>query len=251
MKVVFRRGFLDITLLFIVMVIALGAILTTGFKSKSERGTESLVPEAPPAGEEKRSLQLNALKFKRVEIQGCEANPFNEEPEIVFASDPAFGGVAQASGQIRIWVWDDDGTGGSVSDGTTVDPTTGLITTPGNRTAADKNGYLWEPSIYITKLTSPDQQGPYAGDKENGGQPYFPTAIKGVANQRPSGDKLTSAPIDPPVNIIVDRAGKDWNFSEFIWDINSLGLTLGYYRAQIILHDGDKDLAINCTTIQI
>lgn len=243
------------TLLFIIIVIALGAILTTGSKSKTETGTDSFIPETPPPpGDEKRSLQLNTLKFRKIELpkgNACKANPFNEEPDIIYATDPAFGGAAQAGGQIRIWVWEDDGTGGSVSQGTKVDPATGLITTPGDRTLADNNGYLWEPSIYITKLTSPDQPGPYAGDKENGGQPYFPTAIKGVANQRPDGGTLTSVPIDPPVNIIVDRTGEEWTFSEFIWDVNSMGLTTGYYRAQIILHDGDQDLAINCTTIQI
>lgn len=238
------------TLLFIIIVIALGAILTTGFKSKSERGTEGLVPEALAPGEEKKSLQLQTLKFRKVEV-GCEENPLNKEPEVLFASDPAFGGIALPGGQIKVWVWDDDGSGGSISQGTVVDRTTGQITTPGDRTLTDRAGYLWEPAIYLTKLSSPGDPGPYSGDKENGGPAYFPTAVKGVANQQPSGGDLTSAPIDPPVNIIVNRIARNWTLSEFIWDVSSLGLTTGYYRAQIILHDGDTHLSINCTTIQI
>lgn len=243
------------TLLFVIIVIALGVVLTTGFKSKTGQGSDTYVPEASTsAGVQKESLQLKTLKFKKIEIpkdNACKGNPFNEEPEIIYGSDPAFGGVAQQGGQVKIWVWEDDGKGGSVSDGTKVDAA-GLITTPGNRTVADRNGYLWEPSIYTTKLTFPDQPGPYPGDKENGGQPKFPVGIKGVANMRPSGTILNSAPIDPPVNVIVKKTGNEWSFSEFIWDVNSMGLIEpGFYRAQIILHDGDNDLAVNCTTIQI
>jgi len=283
-------GFIDVTVVLVIIAILLAILLSSGGVPKlspdasTERYTPDFSPDGPGTGggsgpgsgggpgsgsgsgsgsggsgageTTKESLQLKTFKFKRIVVEdSCSSSIYNEEPNIIYGSDPAFTGAAKAGGQIKIWVWEDDGNGGSVSPGTVVDPSNGNITSPGDRTAADPNGYLWEPAIYLTQLTTPDQPGPYAGDKENGGQAYFPVAIKGVANfgadlaQR-QGD-LNSAPIDPPVNIQVSRTDPGWTFSEFIWDVNSMNLTAGYYRAQIILHDGDQDLAINCTTIQI
>lgn len=256
-----------------VFAVAIVVVILTGILALRPNSEEQVVRVAqdtysiitPPPSSKKDSLQIRTFKLKKnpkpATSNTCKGNIFNEEPDIIFATDPAFGGVVRAGGQIKIWVWEDDGNGGSVSLGTVVDPATGMITTPGNRTLADPNGYLWEPAIYLTKLTTPDQAGPYSGDKESGGRAYFPIAIKGVANYGGIGvgsfgndegdDILNSAPIDPPVNIIKARPGSGLTYSEFIWDVNSLGLTAGYYRVQIILHDGDKDLAINCTTIQM
>jgi hypothetical protein len=209
----------------------------------------------PPPSSKKDSLQIQTFRLKRNPRPTpsgnlCKGNIFNEEPDIIYATDPAFGGVAVAGGQIRIWVWEDDGFGGSVSQGTKVDPATGRITTVGNR-GSDPNGYSWDPAIYLTKLTSPTQAGPYSGDKENGGTAYFPSIIKGVANYEGNRSAdINSVPIDPPVNIIKPRSGNDLTFSEFIWEVSSLNLTTGDWRVQIIMHDGDEDLAINCTTIR-
>ena len=256
MKSLKIAGGIDITVVFIIIAILFAALLSSGSvpKPSTTPPDGKYVPETPAAGSSHESLQLKYFTFKKVELpkgNACSDNPFNEEPDIIYASDPAFGGVAKSGGQIKIWVWEDDGNGGSVAPGEKVDET-GKIITFGDRAAKDDNGSLWEPSIYITPLTAPDQLGPYAGDKENNGTPYFPSYIKGVANYggRGLGD-LNSVAIDPPVNITVKKTGTDWTFSEFIWDVNTLGLTTGYYRVQIILHDGDSDLAINCTTIQI
>jgi len=257
MKVVFRRGFLDMTLLFIIVVIALGAILTTGFKSKSERGTEGLIPEALPPGEEKKSLQLNTLKFRRAEIpQGnaCLSNRFNDEAYIFVGSDPPAGGVARPGGQIRVWV--DDEAGGSVAPGEQIDSTTGQVTQPGDRAATDGSGpgyYLWEPAIYITPLRSPDQQGPFSGDAENGGTPHFPIIVKGEVKPGGQEDRfLTLPPVEDPTAFDTrSRTGRGGHMAQYTWNVNDLGLAPGIYRAQFVIHDGDGHAAINCITIQI
>ena len=253
-----KGGGLDMTLLFIIVVIALGAVLTSGFKSKTERGTDTFAPEVDlPGGDEKKSLQLNTLKFKKIlpKVNTCAESNFNREPYIFIASDPLPGGIAVPGGRIRVWV--DDGNGGSVSEGEIINKDTGQIITPGDRSATDGKGqgyYRWEPALYITPLTSPDQPGPYAGDAENGGQPYFPSFVRGRVVYTDSNTTrfLSLPPIESPVGFEVPRS-KDHggNQAQFILEVNSLGLTPGFYRAQIVVHDGDGDLALNCITIQI
>ncbi|HVF69608.1 MAG TPA: hypothetical protein VNA13_03520 [Xanthomonadales bacterium] len=186
----------------------------------------------------------------------CAGDAFNEEPDIFRGSVPPAGGVVTAGGQIKVWI--DDGNGGSMAPGEKVDPTTGRITTPGDRTSSDGKGanyYLWEPAIYLTKLTSPSQPGPYSGDAENGGTPNFPIAIKGEVSYGDGGNKNGFVkglpPIDPVENIRGGRSGHGGSIGQYIWDVNSLGLSTGYYRVQIVTHDGDGDLAIDCSTIQI
>lgn len=119
----------------------------------------------------------------------CANDKFNEEPDIFRGSDPPAGGIVTAGGQIKVWI--DDGNGGSMAPGEKVDPNTGQITTPGDRSASDGKGpnyYLWEPAIYLTKLNSSDQPGPFSGDAENGGTPYFPVAIKGKISYADQGN---------------------------------------------------------------
>lgn len=220
-------------------------------------------PFAPEDG--KKNLQLYTFKGStptpapfQPQPQGnvCAGDKFNEEPDIFLASDPPPGGVARAGSQVRVWV--DDGNGGSISDGEKIDPATGRITTPGDRTATDGKGpgyYLWEPAIYLTPITSPTQAGPFSGDAENGGTPRFPTIVKGEVSYSDGGNDggfiKGIPPIDPPVNVVGGRKGHGGHIAQFIWDVNTFGLAPGTYRAQIVIHDGDGDLAINCTTIQI
>jgi hypothetical protein len=64
MRQTFKKGFFDITLLFIIIVIALAVVFTTGFKSKEPQGTAIFAPEVLPEEQERRSLQLGTLKFK-------------------------------------------------------------------------------------------------------------------------------------------------------------------------------------------
>lgn len=251
-----RRGFLDITMIFIIAVIALGAVLA-GFSNKSPKLSDSddlYTPEAPTPGEEKKVLQLNTLKFKKIEQENaCQASRFNREADIFVGSDPTPGGVASVGGRIRVWI--DDGNGGSVVPGEVIDRNTGQVITPGDRLARGRTtGYLIEPALYITPLTAPDQPGPFAGDAENGGKPYFPTAVRGevVYGDHNSTDFLPLPPIESPVGFDVRaRRSHGGHIAQFIWDVNSLGLSPGFYRAQFVVHDGDGDLAINCITIQI
>jgi hypothetical protein len=39
--------------------------------------------------------------------------------------------------------------------------------------------------------------------------------------------------------------------TEFIWDVNMLGLAPGTYSAEFVIHDGDKERAVGCLNITI
>ncbi len=268
-----NKGGVTALLIILGVVIVIGGLLAgVGFTPTKKPFAADDIGEIivdPNAADKKEVLQINTLGVRRITVtpspaapapkaNACITNPFNEEPDIFLASDPAPGALSVAGSQMKVWV--DDGNGGSISQNEIVDPTTGKITTPGDRTATDGKGanyYLWEPAIYLTPISSPGMSGPYIGDSENGGTPHFPTIIKGEISYAGTGNRSgfvpNIPPIDPPVNVVGGRKGHGGHIAEFIWDVNTLGLTpgSGYYRAQIVVHDGDGDLAINCTTIQL
>lgn len=202
-------------------------------------GGVTVTPKPPPP-----TLPAPPLKG-----DACISNPFNEEPETFVGSSPASGQLVTAGQQLKVWIA--DGNGGSISPGEKIDPATGQITTPGDRTANDGRGtnyYLWEPSLYITKVDSPTTPGPFAGDAENGGQPAFPSYIKGDVTEKDDGPFLNTPPADPPPT---KNAEEGPYIAQYIWEVNSLNLPQpGYYRVQFIVHDGDGDLGINCFMIQ-
>jgi len=145
-----------------------------------------------------------------------------------------------------------------------VDPVTGQIT-PGDRTATDGRGagfFLWEPALYITPLTSINESGLSRNDAENGGRPFFPTLIKGDYNPNVNkkGVGLQGPPIDSDYASFETTDGKYHHkgggltekfTAEYIWDVNSLRLPSGYYHIQLVIHDGDNNLGIDCIALGI
>lgn len=265
-----RKGFIDLTTLLIVAVIALGAVFALGSVGKLpvvNPGVKyTLITPTP--GEERESLQLNPIEFRKVAItpptdaNSCaKGNKFNEEPEIFVGSDPPPGGTVGAEGLIRVWI--SDGNGGSVSRGEKIDPVTGRVTTRGDVGASDGAGvnkignryYLWEPALYLTgPLADPNQPGPYQGDAEESGTPSFPDIIKGEVEFEDDNSQsfLDIPPIESPAGFDL-RTKRDHgrHTAQYVWEVGKLNLQPGFYRAQIVAHDGDGDLAISCTTIQI
>ncbi len=174
----------------------------------------------------------------------------NSESNIFIALDPPVGQTVGATGVIRAWVSDE--AGGGIASSTTADGN-GFITKHSDPTIdKDSNGYPWDPAIYITKLSTANQPGPYSGDKENGGVPKLLTAVKGKVAQQNDGPWISiPAHTDPTLYKIGTRVGDGEHVAEFIWHVSSLGLTPGTYRVQVAVHDGDEHLAVECTTINI
>jgi hypothetical protein len=159
------------------------------------------------------------------------------EPEILVGYSPAMGQTVGRNGQIKVWVNDENPP--FIAPGELVDPNTGAITTPGDRTATAPDGLLWEPALYIAPQTP-----------QNGGTPHFPQWIKGwYDNAPPNGSGGFQVPgMDPvpPGSMLAETyTGED------IWDVSSLGLAPGAYTAVFVIHDGDDDRAIGCVTIVI
>jgi hypothetical protein len=166
----------------------------------------------------------------------CTNKAVNTEPGILVGYAPANGQSVGANGQIKVWVNDEGAP--IIAPGEQVDPNTGTITMPGDRTAKAADGYLWEPALYIAPQSA-----------ENGGTPHFPTAIKGSYNNTTvKGPGMNVPGMDPPPpgsNLMSTYTGED------IWDVSSLGLGPGVYTAEFVIHDGDRDRAVGCVTIQI
>jgi hypothetical protein len=166
----------------------------------------------------------------------CQMGGVNNEPGILVGYQPAMNQSVGANGQIKVWVNDEGAP--IIAPGEMVDPNTGAITMPGDRTARAADGYLWEPALYIAPMTA-----------ENGGTPHFPTAIKGSYNPTTiKGPGVMVAGMDPPPagsQLLSTYTGED------IWDVSSLGLPPGTYIAEFVIHDGDRDRGVGCVTITI
>jgi hypothetical protein len=168
----------------------------------------------------------------------CTNDAVNNEPDILVGYAPANGQTVGANGQIKVWV--NDEAAPKIAPNEQIDPNTGAILTPGDRTAKADDGYLWEPALYIAPQTA-----------ESGGAPHFPTAIKGSYNNQPQIPKSSGtlvAGMDPvPAGATLDERYT----AEDIWDVSSLGLGPGTYTAEFVIHDGDTDRAVGCVTIVI
>jgi hypothetical protein len=182
-------------------------------------GIEKLHDAAPPPPPPPPPPPLSQL---------CTNTAVNTEPEILAAYSPYTGQTVGANGQIKVWV--DDENAPFIAPGEVVDPTTGTITTPGNRTAKAPDGYLWEPA----------------------------TLIKGQYSNNPPvrGTGVQGAPVDPippgtPPPAANPRPGRATYHAEYVWDVSSLKLPPGSYSAEFLIYDGDKDRGIGCVNIVI
>lgn len=181
----------------------------------------------PGGGGEDAALPIPAL---------CNDQNVNNEPEILVGYSPAPGQTVGAHGQIRVWVNDENPP--IIAPNEQVDPATGAIKTPGDRTAKAPDGYLWEPALYIAPQTA-----------ENGGTPHFPQYIKGWYDPDPTGNGgVQVAGMDP---VPAGSQLSEQFTGEDIWDVSALGLAPGTYMAEFVIHDGDDDRAVGCVTIVV
>ena len=166
----------------------------------------------------------------------CQAGGVNNEPEILVGYAPASGQSVGAGGQIKVWVNDEGAP--IIAPGEVVDPSSGAITTPGDRTAKAPDGFLWEPALYIAPATA-----------ENGGTPHFPDRIFGDYNnttQKGAGLHVAGMELPPPGSVLSEKYT-----AEFVWNVDALMLPAGTYVAEFVIHDGDRDRGVGCVTITI
>jgi hypothetical protein len=170
----------------------------------------------------------------------------NNEPEILAGFSPDDGQSVAYGGQIKAWVTDEWVM--VIAPNEQIDPNTGAIAVPGDRTARGPDGYLWEPALYVAPENA-----------DNGGTPHFPTAIKGIYNSTSTsgGVGKVAAGMDPIPAGATGNPGcpgtaKALKYtSEIIWDVKSLGIGPGKHLIQLVVHDGDEDLGVGCLRIVV
>lgn len=182
----------------------------------------------------------------------CRQGGINSEPYILVGYSPGAGQTVSNTGQVKVWVNDEGAP--FIAPGEQVDPKTGQITKPGDRTATADDGFLLEPALYIAPATA-----------ESGGTPHFPDIIKGQFNNSGQGNgfnligNVTNGPTadTPPAGSGPVGASNPNGFApnqyvaEYIWNVSGLGLSAGTYQAEFLIHDGDRDRGIGCVTLQI
>ena len=160
----------------------------------------------------------------------CGFGVLNDEPNILVAYAPADGQSVSGTGQIKVWVADEWPQ--MIAPGEQIDPTTGGVTKPGDRTAKAPDGYLFEPVLYIANMG------------------FFPAAIKGWYNNDPPnhgpGIGTQVQGMDPPPAQTFQEY-----VTEDIWNVAAFGLKPGTYSAEFVVHDGDRDRAIGCISIVV
>jgi len=227
----------------ILFVVAIGVFLAGGFVTVTTNYNPSIgIPTTPTPETKKQSLQLQTIPLVTPVPQQptlCQQGGVNDESDILAGYQPGTGQSVGATGQIKVWVTDEGSP--KISEGEVVNASSGQITTPGQRSAKAPDNYLWEPALYVSV---------YA---ENGGTPHFPSTIKGNYNNHPNIDILLGdpSPSGPAIDPIPQSARKLYYTAEYIWDVNSLGLSSGTYVAEFVIHDGDENRGVGCVSITI
>jgi len=262
-----ERSSAIIYFVFIFAILGIGVLVTTNITriNPPPPGAEPTVANPlPTESRDEASIKLGTFEpllpttipSQQANICSAATLTFDDEgasssdSNIFIALDPPNGQLVGSTGDIRAWVSDEAGGGMPTSAG--VD-SSGRITKHSDPIIdKDSHGYPWEPAIYITLITPQNQNGPFSGDKENGGTPTFVTAVKGkVTSARDSPWLQIPTYSDPLPWRIGNRIGDGVHIAEFIWNVASLGLAPGTYRVQVAVHDGDSHLAVECTTIII
>jgi hypothetical protein len=183
----------------------------------------------------------------------CNNRAVNTEPIILTAYFPGQGQTVGNGPNDYVKVWVNDERPPFISPGELFDLTTGVVTTPGNRTAKADDNYLYEPALYISPATA-----------ETGGTAHFPDIIKGQVNNNPSNSAFLKPQVvngphwDPLPAGSNGVGGPNPNGSapndyvaEYLWKVSNLGLTAGTYQAEFVIHDGDFDRGVGCVAITI
>ncbi|HSW48120.1 MAG TPA: hypothetical protein VLG67_03470 [Candidatus Saccharimonadales bacterium] len=187
----------------------------------------------------------------------CEHSSINLEDTMIIGFDPGYNKSVGAGGDIRAWYTDENPP--MISFGEVVDSSTGVVKKRGDTTIIDtcssgkSLNISFEPSLTI-------------GDKV-----FYPDKIKGTfyPTKTCSFDYSRKGPDGPPIDDFkpyqegtpglkhygpggqLKGANGKPSTAEYIWHVNSLGLSKGDYKAKIIGHDGDFEIGILCANITI
>jgi hypothetical protein len=222
----------------IIMLIIFGiAYIATGptpTQSGVQHGTEVAINDAKS---EQAKDRLQLYTFTGVTITPpasslCKPGGVNARPEIIAYVYPPNGEGISVEDQIKIWV--NDNKPPLIAPAEKITRNSGAIITPGDRTAKAPDGHLYEPALYV-----------FPQSVEAGGQPYFPTNIRGDYN---NGTIRLAFGIERlPAHIQL----KNRFTSQYTWNVKDLGLQPGAYQLQFVVMDGADKHAITCVSMRV
>lgn len=266
------KGNILVPLLFV--IIAFAVLLTSGAMVNKSATNPSEKYDSPETTQDsnRQNLQLKTLKFKRVVPTtldcGTGAIVGIPEPHILWALDPPPGTAVKKDGKIKVFYQDEWPITLGVGSITTAKSSQDHAVDPsvGDETRKDSNNFPFFPALFISDITTDANN--RSGDAQNGGKPFKPNEIYGAWSTLSTIASSSFVPNNLDLGSGADPFPKVSNVkfggstqrlepyfgAEIIWDVKNLGLTDGhFYRAQIILHDGDRgegDISEACTTIQ-
>ena len=266
------RGEIGIELIIVMLIVFFGIALVFSAPFKKAPTTDRYIPDVPTPGAGDNTLQLQTLKFKKFIPPTFDCGNGNitgtTEPYILWAMAPDPGVAVEAGGSIKLWYNDELPL--TLGSGNISDNNSDHILNPnvGDENARDSNNFPYFPALFLTDIT--DDPNNRSGDAQKGGKPYKPDEVWGAwkhlgsTGTIPPPNNLTlpggADPFPANSNIKFDagrgtyRSRETSYGAEIIWKVNNLKLVPGrIYRAQFIIHDGDRDgdIGEGCTAIQM
>lgn len=225
--------------IFILLVILSVAYLATGPNPKQtgvQEGIEVAILGAP-SQEAKDHLQLYSFKGATITppaTDSCKQGGKNARPEIIVGTYPAHGDAISVKDKIKVWV--NTETPPIIANGELVNRNSGIIKKPGNREEKAPDGLFVEPSLYI-----------FPQSADAGGQPYFPSTIKGDFKSSTGSASLAYGIERIPGNPQL----KHRYTAQFSWNAKDIGMLAGSYQIQIAVMDGESKHGIVCMNIRV
>jgi hypothetical protein len=235
-----ERGGVNTGMLYIIvimLIISAIAYLITGpspAQTGVQTGTEVTINDAV-SEEAKDRLQLYTFGGATITPPGgslCQPGGVNARPEIIVHVSPDHAKSVRSDGQVKLWV--NDNKPPMVAPGERITRNSGRIISPGDRAAKAPDGYLLAPALYVFPQTA-----------EAGGQPYFPSSIRGDYN---NGTVRLAFGIERlPANIQLANRYT----SQYTWNVRDLGLRAGSYQLQFVIMDGSDKHGVKCVNIRV
>jgi hypothetical protein len=275
-----QKGAVGPWIFFLAVAIVLGIMITggTNIVSKKDKPVTQektyIIEEELPEGA-RESLQLRKVGFIELKTTTADCGHGDikgtNEYFVLWATDPGPGQFVGQGGLIKAFYTDEWALTLGAGDVSPLTKSPDHIVNPnvGDKARKDKDGFPYFPALFISDIT--DDPNNNSGDSQNGGKAYPPDEIYGT--WQPLGKKADvkfrnyfnlgeGADTFPMKSNLWKNEGKladgppkyERNYTaEVIWKVDNLGLINGHtYRAQLILHDGDRegDTGQACTTIK-
>jgi hypothetical protein len=262
-----EKGYITLLLL---VLIAFGFLLSGGLMAlldQTPASTSRYVLVEPSPFPPHQTLQLATLNliFSAPPVACDPGNSGGNEPNIYYASQPGSNETVPTGGTIKVWYTDEQAMSLGKNPGVSAWQANMTLQNPSVGDTAAKDGiFPYYPALFLTDITSDPTS--RAGDVQNGGIAHPPSMVYGAwkaqGEGNPSGytqdtlpagaDQFSSIP-SANLNTNTGERGTETGFqAELLWNVSSLGLTPGHsYRAQFVIHDGDRDgdIGLGCTTI--